>query len=82
MYVCMYVCMYAWEGNVKAWEGQRGICGEHLYAHFWEDDHGGLNDVMVQIIDITDARDPTYREAFRIEKLKCYTPLGLNLVEM
>ena len=39
------------------WYGKRrrGICGEHLYAHFWEDGHGGLNDVMVQIIDITDA---------------------------
>ena len=26
--------------------GQRGICGEHLYAdHFWENDHKGLDDV-------------------------------------
>ena len=63
-------------------KGQRDICGEHLYAHFWEDRHGGLNDVMVQIIDATDVRDRTYREAFWIEKSKCCTPLGLNVLEI
>ena len=37
---------------------------------------------MMQTIDVTDVRDPTYREALWIEKLKCYTPLGLNALEM
>ena len=63
-------------------KGQKGICREHLNAHFWKDGHGGLNDVIVQIIDVTDVRDPTYREAFWTEKLKCYTPLGPNVLEM
>ena len=63
-------------------KGQRGFCGEHLYAHFWEDGHGSLNDVMVQIIDVTDARDPTYRDTFWTEKLKCRTSLRLNVLEM
>ena len=63
-------------------KGQRGICGEHLYAYFWEDCHDGLNDVIMQIIDVTDVRDPTRREAFWIEKRKCYEPLGLNVLEV
>ena len=31
----------------------RGICGEHLYAHFFEEGHLGLEDLDVQIIDVT-----------------------------
>ena len=62
--------------------GQRGICGEHLYAHFFGDGHIGLGDVSVQIIDVTDVRDPTVREGFWIQKLKCYVHLGLNLMEV
>ena len=62
--------------------GQKGICGEHLYAHFWENDHKGLDDVCVQVIDVTDIRDPTCREAFFwIDKLNTSLPLGLNAVE-
>ena len=63
-------------------KGQRDICGEHLYADFWEDGHGGFNDVMMPVIVVTDVRDPTYMEAFWIENLKCYTPLGLNVSKM
>ena len=61
---------------------QRGICGKHLYAYFFEDEHIGLGDVSVKIIDVTDVRDPTVREGFWIEKLKCYAPLGLNVMEV
>ena len=62
--------------------GQRGICGEHLYAHFLEDEHIGLEDLSVKIIDVADVRDPTAREGFWIEKLKCYAPLGQNVIEV
>ena len=62
--------------------GQRGIWGEHLYAHVFEDGHIGLGDGSVQIIDVTDVRDPTVREGFWIQKLKCYVPLELNLMEV
>ena len=37
-------------------KGQKGTCGEHLYAHFWEEGHRGLDNVVVQIIDDTDVR--------------------------
>ena len=37
---------------------------------------------MVQIIDVADARGPTCREAFWIEKLKYYLPLGLNVFNL
>ena len=61
---------------------RRGICGEHLYAHFFEDEHIGLGDVSVKIIDVTDVRDPAVREGFWIEKLKCDAPLELNVMEV
>ena len=35
----------------------------------------------VQVIDVTDIRDPTCREAFWIDKLKTSVPLVLNAVE-
>ena len=61
--------------------GQRGICGEHLYPHFYVEDCLRLQDVIVEIKDITDVRKPTERESFWIEKLKCFIPLGLNVKE-
>ena len=39
-------------------KGQRGMCGEHLYAHFWKEGHRGLDDVMVQVIDVANVRNP------------------------
>ena len=62
--------------------GQRGICGEHLYANFLQDEHRGLEYLSVKIIDVTVVWDPKAREGFGIEKLKCYTPLGLNIMEV
>ena len=66
----------------RYWRGQRGICGEHLYAHFWEDGHKGLKDVSAQIVDVTNVRDPSCREAFWIEKFNSCLPLGLNALEI
>ena len=48
-------------------KGQRGTCGEHLYSHFFEG-HLELEDLEVQIRDVTDKRDPTKRESFWVEK--------------
>ena len=62
-------------------KGQRGICGQHLYEHFFEAGHSGFNDFLVQVIDVTDVNKPTERESFWIEKLNTYVPLGLNLRE-
>ena len=42
--------------------GRRGILGEHLYAHFFEDGHRGLEDVIVMIMDKTDVSKPEERE--------------------
>ena len=44
--------------------GQRGIRGERLYAHYFDDEHIGLGDVSDKIIDVTDIIDPTVREGF------------------
>ena len=59
-------------------KGQRGIAGEHLYAHFYEEGHKGIEDIQVKIIDWTDVNDPTFREGFWIYKLDTFAPKGLN----
>ena len=61
--------------------GQRNICGQQLYAHFWGEGHSGLSDFLVQDIDVTDVNNPTQRESFWIEKLNSFVPRGLNLRE-
>ena len=60
-------------------KGQRGIAGEHLYAHFFEGGHKGIEDIQVKIIDRTDVNDPTYKEGFWTYKLDIFVPKGLNL---
>ena len=37
-------------------KGQRGIAGEHLYTHFYEEGHKGIEDIQVKIIDRTDVK--------------------------
>ena len=59
-------------------KGQRGILGEHLYAHFFDVDHASLPDLSVNIIDKTDFNKPAKREAFWIYKLNTFFPKGLN----
>ena len=45
-------------------KGQRGVAGEHLYAHLYEEGHKRIEDIQVKIIDGTDVNDPTFREGF------------------
>ena len=61
---------------------QRGIRGEHLHAHFFEEGHLGLEDLEVQIINVTDKRDPTKRESFWAEKINSFVPSGLNVRDL
>ena len=73
--------------NHKSWmnrygKRQRGICGEHLRAHFFEEDHLGLEDLEVQIIDVTDKRVPTKRESFSVEKISSLVHSGLNVRDL
>ena len=60
--------------------GNRGICGEHLYAHFFNEGHQGIDEVQVQIIDVTDVARPTVRGSYWIDKLNCLALLGLNVL--
>ena len=62
--------------------GQRNICRQQLYAHFWGEGHSGLSDFLVQVIDVTDVNNPTERESFWIEKLNSYVPRGLKYVNV
>ena len=54
--------------------GVRGIAGERLYAHFFNNGHNGLKDVLVKIIDKTNVNvnDPKTREGFWAYKLDSY----------
>ena len=44
--------------------GQREICGQHLYAHFFEEGHSGLRDFLAQVIDVTNLNNPSERGEF------------------
>ena len=33
-------------------KGQRGIAGEHLYAHFFEEGHRGIDDILVTKVNV------------------------------
>ena len=57
---------------------QRGIPGEHLYAHFYEGGHEGIKDMMVKIVDKTDVSNPTRREGFWTHKLDSFVPTGFE----
>ena len=46
---------------VRYGKGQRGISGEHLYAHFYEEGHEGIENMIVKIIDKTNINEPTTR---------------------
>ena len=34
---------------IKYWNGQKGIAGEYLYAHFYEEGHKSIEDMIVKI---------------------------------
>ena len=42
----------------------------------------GLEDIQIQIIDVTDVCQPTIREVFWVENINCYDPQGLNAIEL
>ena len=60
-------------------QGNRDIFGEYLYAHFFSEGHHRIDDIQVQIIDVTDVAWPTVRESYWIEKLNCLALLDLNV---
>ena len=70
----------SYKSSVKRYgNGQRGILGEHLYAHFYEGGHEGIKDMLVKIIDTTDVTDSTKKEGFWAYKLDILVLKGLNL---
>ena len=67
------------KSSVKRYgNGQRGILGEHLYAHFYEGGHEGIKDMLVKIIDTMDVSDSTKKEGFWAYKLDIFVLKGLN----
>ena len=52
------------------------MAGEHLYAHFFEMEHRGIEDMLVTIIDKTNINEPTQREGFWAYKLYSFIPHG------
>ena len=55
---------------IRFGKGQRGITGEHLYKHFFEDGHKVLEKMVVKIIDKTNINDPTNREGFLVLQIE------------
>ena len=54
------------------------MAGEHLYAHYFEMGHRGIEEMLVTIIDKTNINEPTQREGFWAYKLNSFMPHGLN----
>ena len=52
--------------------GQRGICGQKLYAHFYTEGHEGLKDLEAQVIDATDVSRPNERESCNYHQFTGY----------
>ena len=48
---------------------------------FFEEGHSGLKYYLAQVIDVTDLNNLMERQSFRIEKLKSYVLVGLNVRE-
>ena len=59
----------------KYGQGIRHMAGEHLYAHYFGEEHEGLADLRVIIIDKTNMNDPTQREAFWAYNLDTFAPI-------
>ena len=67
---------------IRFGKGQRGIPGEHLYKHFFDDGHKGLEKMVVKIIDKMNINDPTNREGFLVNKLNLFILNRLNLKDI
>ena len=59
-------------------KGERGIPGEHLYAHFFEEGHAGLADVEVMIVDRTNVNDPAGKRRFLGVQIRYLYPEGIE----
>ena len=66
----------------KYGQGISHMADEHLYAHFFGEEHEGLVDLRVIIIDKTNMNDPTQREAFWAYILDTFAPKGLNVRDL
>ena len=54
----------------------------YIYIYIYIYGHSSLTDILVQVIDYTDTKDPTARESFWIYKLNCFAPLGFNSMDI
>ena len=52
---------------VRYTKGRRNMSGGHLYAHFYEEGHEGIENMIVKIIDKTNINEPTTREILGIQ---------------
>ena len=66
---------------VRYGKGQTGISGEHLYAHFYEEGHESIENMIVKIIDKTSINELTIRKGFWAYKLSSFVPNGLNIMD-
>ena len=67
------------KSSMKRYErGERGIPGEHLYAHFFEEGHAGLADVEVMIVDRTNVNDPAGKRRFLGVQIRYLYPEGIE----
>ena len=55
------------------------MAAEHLYAHFLAQVIMVMDDIKIIIIDKTNKKNPTLREAFWAHKLDTFVPKGLNV---
>ena len=62
-------------------KGQRYLWRTFICT-FFEEGHLGLEDLEVQIIDVTDKKDTTKRESFWVEKINSFVPSGLNVRDL
>ena len=63
----------------KYGQGIRHMAGEHLYAHFFGEEHEVLADLRVIIIDKTNMNDPRRGEAFWAYNLDKFAPKGRTI---
>ena len=57
---------------------ERGMAGEHLYAHYFSESHNGVQDAKVKITEKTNVACPKQREGFWAYKLNSFEPHGLQ----
>ena len=61
---------------------QRGIACEHLYAHFHDKVHRGIEDMQAMIMNKTTLNELIWREGFWTYKLNTFVAKGLSFIEV